>query len=405
MANVGIYLDKRYSMKDGSYPVKIRIKHHKTFLVHTQMYAFENQWDGKEYCKNARNWKLNNIVLRRKLDAVERMILKLEDEDKIRWMSDADVKDKAEIILSNKRQGEERFADVITKFMQTKINEHTLDGYRQTRQKLEEYDSEACYHTITKQWLNDFRKWMEKDGLKTNTISIHLRNMRAAWNYAMDNEWTDLYPFRGLKIKNEVTKVNAHLTIEQIRQLKKAKLEPYQVPYRNVFLLMMYLRGINAVDLLANETTRIEGDRLVYIRMKTQKKYSVKIEEPARKLLNRMLSNRDDSFLKCCKRSELKAFCVAMNRGLKRICPTVPERSGYGGKKDVSTAICDKMTINYARHTFATVAYAIGIHKDDISLMLGHTLDGARITDNYIDYTAERTDECAQKVISYIASL
>lgn len=59
---------------------------------------------------------------------------------------------------------------------------------------------------MTRKWLESFNKWLKDTGIKTNSISIHLRNIRAVFNHAIDNEETELYPFRKFTIEREETR-------------------------------------------------------------------------------------------------------------------------------------------------------------------------------------------------------
>ena len=52
-------------------------------------------------------------------------------------------------------------------------------------------------------------------------------------------------------------------------------------------MLMFYMRGINAVDIFALKKSNIRAGRINYIRSKTGKAYSVKIEPEMQVILNR----------------------------------------------------------------------------------------------------------------------
>ena len=116
--------------------------------------------------------------------------------------------------------------------------------------------------------------------MKINAYAIHLRNIRAVFNYAINEEYTTLYPFRKFKIKKEETRKRS-LTVEQIRMLRDYPCDDYQKKYRDMFLLMFYLLGINAADLFLAKKTDVVNGRLEYKRAKTGKLYSVKIEPEA----------------------------------------------------------------------------------------------------------------------------
>jgi hypothetical protein len=102
--------------------------------------------------------------------------------------------------------------------------------------------------------------------MKTNPISIHLRNIRAVFNYAIDNEETELYPFRKFAIKKEETRKHS-LRPEQLATLRDFNGEEYQKEYQDIFILMSYLIGIKAIDLF--NLKQIVDGRIEYKREKT----------------------------------------------------------------------------------------------------------------------------------------
>ena len=59
------------------------------------------------------------------------------------------------------------------------------------------------------------------------------------------------------------------------------------------------------------------------------------------------------------------------------------------------------LTTYYARHTWASIAFNLGIQKDVVSLALGHSF-GVRVTDTYINADLSRVDEANRRVIDYV---
>lgn len=122
--------------------------------------------------------------------------------------------------------------------------------------------------------------------MKVNAYAIHLRNIRAVFNWAIDEEYTSNYPFRKFKIQSEVTRKRS-LTVEQLRTLRDYPCEDYQVRYRDMFMLMFYLIGINAADLFLAKPDQVVNGRLEYKRAKTGRLYSVLIQPEAQEIINK----------------------------------------------------------------------------------------------------------------------
>ena len=51
MATASFYLDTRRSKKDGTFPIKINVRHNNKFLVSTEFSATPETWTGTEYSK------------------------------------------------------------------------------------------------------------------------------------------------------------------------------------------------------------------------------------------------------------------------------------------------------------------------------------------------------------------
>lgn len=408
MAKLSLWLESR-ARQDGTRVIKFRVFHQNTFYISSDISVLEEDFSDGHIRGTSKKARLQNALLRKKYDIIDRLLMELEDEGKLRRMDDKRLRLKLTQAISNRPIDQECFARIIEKYMQTVKRKNTLEVYRQTLNKVEAYDKYVCFSTMTANWLDRFDKWMTKLGLSLNSRSIHLRNLRTVFNYAIDNEWTDLYPFRRFKIRQEVTKQECHLNEEQLRALLTAKIERDYHEYRDIFLLMLYLCGINAIDLMGNPTTRIEGDRLLYTRAKTGKKYSIKIEPEAQALLSRYMRKKNPSlgFLTVTEAADYHNYMVTMNRALKKLCSSIPMREGLGGKKIRDGIIIEPcLSANWARHTFATVCISIGIPKDHVSLCLGHTF-GTRVTDVYIDYADARLhiDQTNRAFLDYLTTL
>ena len=237
-----------------------------------------------------------------------------------------------------------------------------------------------------------------KKTLKTNTRSIHLRNMRTVFNWGIDNEYTTNYPFRKNTIKKEETKKKA-LSVDMVRKL--IAYVPHKdcashIIYRDIFMLMIYLRGINISDLMELKHEDVREGRIEYRRNKTGILYSIKIEPEAQVLLSKYKGKKH--LLNLTEHN--KYFNTAINRMLKKFGETTIV--GKGGKHETTPLLPSDVSSNSARHTWATLAIEADISKEIVSLGLGHII-GSRTTEIYIDRKQQRkVDEAGRRVIDYI---
>ena len=255
MATVGFYLDTRREKKDGTFPVKLQVRHKGQIMLCTDFCATPETWTGTEYNKNAKNHKAKNVAIRNLINRVEMLLVILDDNQKLKGMSDKALKDY--ILKSIKNESTcKTFVSYIDEFVATKTKENTIVLYKATKNKILAYDPTCTFETMTRRWLESFNKWLKDTGIKTNSISIHLRNIRAVFNHAIDNEETELYPFRKFTIEREETRKRS-LKPDQLITLRDFNGEEYQKEYQDIFMLMFYLIG-KAKDRKPNIITSLE---------------------------------------------------------------------------------------------------------------------------------------------------
>ncbi len=276
--------------------------------------------------------------------------------------------------------------------MATKKSERTHSIYQATYNKIQKFSGRSFgslrFEDITKDWLTRFDAFLEQTSKSRNARNIHLRNIRAVFNDAIDNEITTAYPFRRFKIKAEATRKRA-LTVEQLRYVFDAELPDWLERYRQFFKLSFLLVGINVVDLC--DLREIENGRIYYKRSKTHRQYSIKVEPEAMEIINMYKGKKN----LLCMMDTVQCYRNFYNRfmlGLKTIKDLVNQDSDANIKE---------LTTYWARHSWATIARKVGVSKDDIALALGHS-NGHEVTDIYIDEDLEKIDMANRKVINYV---
>lgn len=299
-------------------------------------------------------------------------------------------------ITGGGRVAERTLADYMREYRSLAMSEGTGEIYDRAVAKLLRFDRDSTFDTIDRRWLAQFVAWCRRDHLADNTISIYIRCIRAVFNYGIDEGYTTAYPFRRFRLPRQQTRHRA-LTVGQLRAIHDYRGEPFLYKYRDIFMLMFYLGGINIKDLLLNAT--VERGRLLYRRSKTGRLFDIKIEPEAQEIIDRY--HGTDSLLNVmdgC--SSYRNFNRIMNDNLKKIGPveTVPDRAGKMRRLS-RDPVEPRLTTYYTRHTWATIAASIGIPKDVIAEMLGHA---RTVTDIYIQFDTRRLDEANRRVIDYV---
>ena len=386
MATLNYYLDCRSKRNDGTSPLKMSVNTSQgNFLLSIGIYIEQTQWNAQQkmIVKHPQRVFLNSHLLNLKIQAEQALIN--EKQRLCHSMTKEQIKKVLLGIVKDGNSNDNSVESVFKRMMcDTRLRIRTRELYETTLKKINNFTGDKAqllqFDDITVGWLQKFEKWLTNDCPSANARAIHLRNLRAVFNMAIDDELTTNYPFRKFKITKEATRKRA-LTVEQIHSLMTMKIKPSQKRYVDTFMLMIYLMGINAVDLLTAKPSQIVNGRLEYKRAKTKTLYSIKLEPEALEIIKRYKGKK--YLLKFCDNvKNYKDFLKRMN-----ICL---------GK------LIDGCTTYYARHSVATIAAEIDIPLDTIARMLGHTDPARRITLVYVDFNQQKIDEANRKVIDYI---
>ncbi len=158
---------------------------------------------------------------------------------------------------------------------------------------------------------------------------------------------------------------------------------------------MFCLIGINSIDLAY--APDISRGRLNYVRAKTHKPYSIKIEPEALAIINRY-KGKNGKLVNITETSpNYKTFFNRMGKTLRKVgLQRVP------GKKSTGEAILPDICTGSARTSWATIAQEeLDIPRDVIAAALGHhTVD---VTSTYLrtDWR-KKVDAANRKVIDWV---
>lgn len=279
-----------------------------------------------------------------------------------------------------------------------KLSKSAADIIRRTARKVEAFDAKAGF-TIDETWLDNFSTYLKSKGARPNGIGLHLRNIRTVFNYARKKRLTKEYPFLDYTIKVE-RQVIRNMSSEQIKAFKDYPCEPWQVEYRDIFMLSFYLGGINIGDLLTCKG--LENGRVIYQRKKTSRPISIPVHPAAQAIIDKY-KGKDFLINPCDRYKDYHGYMHRMNDGLKKIgvCKIVPDKVGKLRKKQIEP-FYEGLSTYVARYTFASVAAECGVQRDIIAACLGHSW--ADVTSHYIAYQQQLIDDAVKKVCDYVVA-
>lgn len=398
MVTYKFYIDKRtVDAKTGLGSVKLRlINNRKKAEIGIGIQAKESILEDALSQEPTSKAKHLSLFLSTRRVQIERVIMGLLDSGQ----KDIDVKELCSMVkeaLKIEEKTPDTFTSWFKKFVDGKGNEGTKGVYRHTLDRIRLYDPDIdrrTFEDIDLKWLTGFEAFCAKTASK-NARNIHLRNIRAVFNYAIDYDVTTAYPFRRFKIRPEETRKRS-LTVDELRRLFDYPVEEYAEIYRDMFKLIFLLIGINTVDLHGLKAVTKDG-RIEYKRAKTGKLYSIKVEPEAMEIIEKYQGNTG---LLCItdRWSDSRNFRHQCNKALQKIGQV--ERKGRGGKKIIDAEF-ESLTTYWARHSWATIAYELGISKDIIAQALGHS-DGHDTTNIYIREDMRKVDEANRRVLDWV---
>lgn len=249
------------------------------------------------------------------------------------------------------------------------------------------------FDDINKGWLAEFEVYLAASNPSPNARALHMRNLRAIINYAIDEGITSNYAFRRHSIKTVKT-AKRNLSVEELRAVFDYAVEDWQVVYCDMFKLSFMLMGVNFADLLNLTKSEMRSGRIEFNRHKTARLYSMKVEPEAMALIEKyagkeyMLSIMDG-------RKDYVQFIRQTNHALK--CIGTKSVKGHAPKGE---PLFPGLTTYWARHTWATIAASLDIPKETIAAALGH--GGNTVTDIYIDFDRRKVDEANRKVLDWV---
>ena len=397
MVRTKFYLDTRKAQVTNDVnPLRINISQaRKTAALPLDIQLATRQWDAKaEKVQNHPQAMLLNKIIAQKKVEVDGIILKLQDEGELASMCAVEIRDyvlkkltPADTPKPVKKPKEDpnTFLKWFDRFMNRKQG-RTKSIYEATRKRLvawltEEKLAKVKFEDIKVAWLEEFEDFLSLTA-GVNANAIHFRNIRTVVNYAIDNEVTTYYAFRRFKIKSEATR-KRNFDINTLRRIFSHQCaEEWQQKYLDFFKLSFMLIGINVVDLC--NLQKMSQGRVEYLRAKTHRPYSIKVEKEARAIIDRYagtdrLVNFSENY------ANYRHFYNNLCKGLKEI----KEQLGL-----------EELTTYWARHSWATIAHKLKISKDVIAQALGH--GSHTVTDIYIEEDTQAVDEANRKVLDYV---
>ena len=400
---VKIVLRKERTLKNGEHPVALRVTYNRRSryyglknVSHT-ITCTENNWDFR-FGRFSKKSDLNIII-----QAFENKAYNVFND--LDGTSFTFSKFENKYFSSGEQKTVQTYFEEIISDLKLREKLSTASIYSNTRNRLNEFlcNRSVVFQDVDEKLIRRFENCLIRKGNSVNTISIHLRTLKALINKAIREGYLDEkdYPFIYITIKAGKSNKRALSKESMLKLIRFSPPKGTRLERSLDYFVFSYLtRGMNLKD-MANLTWRdnVVGDNIVYVRAKTsstraiQEKHIIKIEEPINnimkkysKRLTHIFPILEDGLSASAERYRIKAT-------LKRLSKDITE---IANKLNIPEA--NNLTFYWARHTYATVLKKSGVSISIISEALGHSSE--KTTQVYLDsFDTETMDSTFEHLI------
>lgn len=256
------------------------------------------------------------------------------------------------VIVRLKELGKQRTSQTYTS---------ALNSFRKFRN-----NEDVFFDGFNSDLMENYQAYLAEKGLIPNSISFHMRILRAVYNRGIEKGVTeDKKPFRRVYTGVDKTTKRA-IDIKTLKKIKEAELSmhPKAAFARDIFLLSFYLRGMSFVDMAYLKKSDLIDGQITYRRRKTGQKLVIKWTKEMQAVLDKYPDYNTEYLLpiitspSATPYSQYRSKQYQVNKGLKTVAK-------YIGLKMSLTLYC-------SRHSWASIAKSKGIPIGVISDGLGH---------------------------------
>lgn len=281
--SLSLFLDKRRSLKNETFPIKIRIiykrqaKYYPTSFSLTEE-EFINQRDceqmrasGKIKIKEYHYYLELNRALKNELSKIEEII------NSLNYFSFNNLEQNLNTEINQDGEIFRQFEIKINSLVQNgKIGNSNI--YKDSCTSIKKYwkKEKLFIEDIDVKFLKKYEIWMiDSNGRSATTLSMYLRCLRAIYNIIIDHDKTKVesYPFNIKKYSIPTTQSEKRsLEISELKKIFEYQPEPMSAEekYLDFWKLIFMFNGINVADLVKLKFSDLSNDEFKYIRAKTK---------------------------------------------------------------------------------------------------------------------------------------
>lgn len=286
--------------------------------------------------------------------------------------------------------------EAFQQFIETKTSK-TSKVYLSTLSAIQKFSNglSLSIYDIDTNWLREFEHHRRKQGLKTSSIGIDMRNIRAVFNsqQKLNSGLSAVYPF-GVG-KYEIPKGgsrNASLDKEQLQRIKDFKTDNHYLQMaRDYFLFSFYARGMNLKDIAL-----LKKGQKDYVREKTKTTtknevvIKIKYNEEQMNIISRHKGRGSYLFDIIDDKDDDATITKKVGNKISSLAKQIKKLAS-------ELDLPPEMSFIWARHSYTTTVYKSGVNTKAISESLGHT--SFSTTEGYIDSLIDESEDDINRAI------
>lgn len=260
------------------------------------------------------------------------------------------------------------FAGILSGRLRQAGKERTADTYATALSSFKRFcrGGELRLNDIDANLIVNYELWLRENGVCKNSSSFYMRNLRAIYNRAVDEELVvQHFPFKHVYTGIDKTMKRA-VTLQVIRQIRDADLsdDPLMDYARNLFMFSFYTRGMSFIDMAYLRKNDLQHGMLNYCRRKTKQRLSIKWEYDMQQITDKydtagtpyllpIIRNLEDDLQR-----QYRSAAHLVNNKLKKLGDML--------------GLPMPLTTYVARHTWASLALSMNVPVSTISEAMGH---------------------------------
>ncbi len=237
-------------------------------------------------------------------------------------------------------------------------------------------DEELLFDEFDCNLMGRYENYLKELGHCPNTTSYYMRNLRAIYNRAVEQDFTPQHnPFKHVYTGVAKT-IKRAVTLTTLKALRALDLrdDPMADLARNLFLFSFYTRGMTIVDMAYLRKSNLKNGILSYRRQKTGQYLTIRWE-PQMQEIAALYANSDNDFMfpliDSAKPDYRKQYLRAYDRLIKRL-----------KKLGVMLGLTEPLTFHRSRHGWASIARDNNVPLSVICEGMGH--DSEKTTRIYL---------------------